>query len=418
MAGLASSARAAELEAAGRPFAVATVVAVRRPTSARPGRARDRPSGRLDRGLGRRQLRPARRRARGAARARRRAAPPAPPVEGRPGRGSPRRRRRRAGHDLPLRWHAGDLRGTACPRPACGSSARPRSPARWPASAGRRLAGDRHRPDRRARGVPRRRPRSTPRPTSAASIRRRAPYVVVASQGEWDEEAVAARADPRGVVRRARRLADPGRRRPRLAPRGDGVAEERIAALRAPAGLDLGAETAEEVALSILAELVQVRRGRADFVASPGPATIAGAACRIAISLEPVVDDIVLARSGLRDDRRAGARPPPRRARRDRLRVLLDRLPDAVHQGAGGVSCRQARRPRAGLTGRPHGGLHALRRLRADQGVPRQGLGIRRSIPTRSASAGRASSRSRSSTTPTSRRRPRSASASSPRAST
>src|SRR6202795_1935966 len=30
-------ARAAELEAAGRPFAVATVVAVRRPTSARPG---------------------------------------------------------------------------------------------------------------------------------------------------------------------------------------------------------------------------------------------------------------------------------------------------------------------------------------------------------------------------------------------
>src|SRR5207342_1510028 len=30
-------ARAAELEASGRPFAVATVVAVRRPTSARPG---------------------------------------------------------------------------------------------------------------------------------------------------------------------------------------------------------------------------------------------------------------------------------------------------------------------------------------------------------------------------------------------
>ena len=64
------------------------------------------------------------------------------------------------------------------------------------------------------------------------------------------------------------------------------VADERLAALRAPAGLDLGAETAEEVALSILAELVQVRRGRADFVASPGPATLAGGIAQ-PVSLEP-----------------------------------------------------------------------------------------------------------------------------------
>jgi YHS domain-containing protein len=53
------------------------------------------------------------------------------------------------------------------------------------------------------------------------------------------------------------------------------------------------AETAEEIALSILAELVQVRRGRADFVASPGPATVA-AGIPESISLQPVVDDIVL----------------------------------------------------------------------------------------------------------------------------
>jgi xanthine dehydrogenase accessory factor len=75
-----------------------------------------------------------------------------------------------------------------------------------------------------------------------------------------------------------------------------GLAEERIAALRAPAGLDLGAETAEEIALSILGELVQVRRGRAAFVAAPGPATIAGRdpAAAAGAGVGPVVDDIVL----------------------------------------------------------------------------------------------------------------------------
>jgi xanthine dehydrogenase accessory factor len=66
------------------------------------------------------------------------------------------------------------------------------------------------------------------------------------------------------------------------------------ARLRAPIGLDLGAETPEEIALSILAELVQVRRGRADFVASPGPATLSGEADTAAQPLQPVVDDIVL----------------------------------------------------------------------------------------------------------------------------
>lgn len=39
-----------------------------------------------------------------------------------------------------------------------------------------------------------------------------------------------------------------------------GIAPERIAAMRSPAGLDIGAETPEEIALSIVAEMVQVRR--------------------------------------------------------------------------------------------------------------------------------------------------------------
>ncbi len=100
------------------------------------------------------------------------------------------------------------------------------------------------------------------------------PYVVVASQGSWDEEALQALlardAAYVGLVASPTRAAAV-----REYLREEGVPEERFAALRAPAGLDLGAETPEEIAISILAELVQVRRGRAPFVAAPGPATLA-----------------------------------------------------------------------------------------------------------------------------------------------
>jgi xanthine dehydrogenase accessory factor len=39
-----------------------------------------------------------------------------------------------------------------------------------------------------------------------------------------------------------------------------GIAPERVEAMRSPAGLDIGAETPEEIAVSIVAEMVQVRR--------------------------------------------------------------------------------------------------------------------------------------------------------------
>jgi xanthine dehydrogenase accessory factor len=42
-----------------------------------------------------------------------------------------------------------------------------------------------------------------------------------------------------------------------------GVSPERLAKLKAPAGLDLGAITPDEIAISILAEIVAVRRGKA-----------------------------------------------------------------------------------------------------------------------------------------------------------
>ncbi|HSL76588.1 MAG TPA: XdhC family protein, partial [Candidatus Limnocylindrales bacterium] len=120
------------------------------------------------------------------------------------------------------------------------------------------------------------------------------PFIVVATQGVWDEEALASalrrEASYVGLVASPTRA---GVVRQWLHEE-NGMAEERLAALRAPAGLDLGAETAEEIALSILAELVQVRRGRASFVASPGPATVAAGQSVVAEPAGPVVDDIVL----------------------------------------------------------------------------------------------------------------------------
>jgi len=51
-----------------------------------------------------------------------------------------------------------------------------------------------------------------------------------------------------------------GKRRERL--REEGLSDDQLAQLSGPAGLDLGGETVEETALSILAEIVAVRRGR------------------------------------------------------------------------------------------------------------------------------------------------------------
>jgi xanthine dehydrogenase accessory factor len=43
--------------------------------------------------------------------------------------------------------------------------------------------------------------------------------------------------------------------------RQEGVAEAEFRRIHAPAGLDLGAKTAEEIALSVLSEIVMHRRG-------------------------------------------------------------------------------------------------------------------------------------------------------------
>ena len=67
----------------------------------------------------------------------------------------------------------------------------------------------------------------------------------------------------------------------------EGVTEERLGRLETPAGLDIGARTAEEIALSILARIVTVRRGQHTLsvrvvAAAPEPATAVDPVCGMA----------------------------------------------------------------------------------------------------------------------------------------
>jgi xanthine dehydrogenase accessory factor len=286
-------ARAAELEAAGRPFAIATVVAVRKPTSARPGASGIvHPDGAIEGWVGGSCAQPV------VVREALRALADAQPRLLRLSRDGPGQGRRADGViELVMTCHSGGtleiyvephvppaqlwVVGTT---PIAGALARLGASAGWRvtvidpvADAEAFAAADRVHTSADIRGLD---------PDAS-------PYVVVASQGIWDEEAVGLaltrEASYVGLVASPTRA---GVVREWLREETT-IGDERIAALRAPAGMDIGAETAEEIALSILAELVQVRRGRADFVASPGPATVAGALPET-ISLEPVVDDIVL----------------------------------------------------------------------------------------------------------------------------
>ncbi|MEA2992527.1 MAG: xanthine dehydrogenase accessory factor [Alphaproteobacteria bacterium] len=85
-------------------------------------------------------------------------------------------------------------------------------------------------------------------------------FVVVATQGRGDEAALqaalAVEADYVAFVG-SRKKAEALKKT--LAERG--VAAEQLGKLKAPAGLDLGAITPDEIAISILAEIVAIRRG-------------------------------------------------------------------------------------------------------------------------------------------------------------
>jgi xanthine dehydrogenase accessory factor len=65
--------------------------------------------------------------------------------------------------------------------------------------------------------------------------------------------------------------------------RAEGVPEERLAALETPAGLAIGARTPEEIALSILARIVAVRRGEQTV-----PVRVVAPAEVLATAIDPV----------------------------------------------------------------------------------------------------------------------------------
>ncbi|HWP62740.1 MAG TPA: XdhC family protein [Candidatus Binatia bacterium] len=285
--------RAAELSAAGRPFALATVVAVVRPTSARPGaRGIVHPDGKIEGWVGGSCAQPI------VVKEALRSLVDGQPRLLRISKEPPSATRRADGViDYVMTCHSGGTLEIAVepvlPAPelwVAGTTPIAAALVSLGAAAGFRVtvvdpvadpadfpAAERVQRAPHFRGLEAARP----------------PYVVVASQGVWDEEAVEAAL--RLEVAYLGLVASPTRAAAvRAYLREVEVPEERIAALRAPAGLDIGAETPEEIALSILAELVQVRRGRAPFVAAPGPATVAAATTGAPVALEPAGADAIV----------------------------------------------------------------------------------------------------------------------------
>jgi xanthine dehydrogenase accessory factor len=86
-------------------------------------------------------------------------------------------------------------------------------------------------------------------------------FVVVSTQGESDEEALEAalRSDSAYVAFVASK---PKATKVIEYLRGRGLPPERLEQLRAPAGLDIHASTPEEIAVSVLAEIIQMRKAR------------------------------------------------------------------------------------------------------------------------------------------------------------
>jgi xanthine dehydrogenase accessory factor len=116
--------------------------------------------------------------------------------------------------------------------------------------------------------------------------------VVVATMGHGDEELLTAAlrsgAGYVGLVASAKRAAGVlGELRAR------GLEEETVLRVRAPAGLDLGPSSQEEIAVAILAELVAWRHTRAESPLPATPAESVDPVCGMTVALGPATEQIV-----------------------------------------------------------------------------------------------------------------------------
>jgi xanthine dehydrogenase accessory factor len=95
-------------------------------------------------------------------------------------------------------------------------------------------------------------------------------YAVVATMGNWDEQAVldllAMSPDYIGVIASKKRF-----RQMMQGVRPDGISQERLESIRCPAGIDMPVRTLQEIALSVIAEIVSIRRSRAQHLHSTAP---------------------------------------------------------------------------------------------------------------------------------------------------
>ena len=131
--------------------------------------------------------------------------------------------------------------------------------------------------------------RATLHPDPGGSLQLTQPadsWVVIAGMGDRDDPAVRAALESGAAYvavvasrKRAEAIVE--------ALRADGVSDDLLTHLKAPAGLDIGARTGAEIALSILAEIVERRRAapvlRAN--AEPKPATAVDPICGMLVEI-------------------------------------------------------------------------------------------------------------------------------------